>query len=823
MALIASVLVMFNGVPGLAGTPAAGADPAPVPAGWDPADLDPDPVPAWGVVGSGQIQSGKAITVFDFAEIGDRIYVAGSFTGVQRNGFDPASQVQPQAYLAAFDRDSGAWIPSFSPELNGTVYSLDVAPNGRLLAGGEFTRVNGRERNALVMLNQNDGATIASFGAQIESWWNGGKAALVREIEVLEGRLYVVGNFDHVAIGGGSYRVWSSTRLDPNSGALDAQWLPKLHFGAWDVDTDPARGKVVLSGDFDDIDFQPGTKSFATVSDVDGSVIPLVTPFERNQEWQTSQSYQPGVAFSRGRYWVAGAQHSIAMLNVNNHSRVQYAHTGMTCDTWEQPQGGCGPGSGAGGDYQVLEEFGNWIIAGCHCYEVRTQSASGQAFWNGRGTHYSSFDGERTNVWAAPSYNANTGETSSFVPGLARAQFGTYGIFVDSNGCLYVGGDYTRTLDGDWLGGFGKMCEPLGRPTGLTGTSANDTVRLTWNEPSSALPVTGYKVYRGTTFIGDTNGRAFTDAGAPPAGNTQQYRVVAVDSHGQRSDPRAVNVTISGGDNTAPGSPPNLNGTVVGDDNIRITWGPSTDDQGVKEYLVHRNYAYQGVVQVDSPRRWFADTNMAPGTYRYDIRARDFGQNLSAPSSVLVTVGADNEAPTVPPNVSAVSDGTEVTLTWDAAADDVAVTGYLIHRDYQYRAYVGASAPRRFVDDTVQVGTRYRYQVRAQDGGGLNSPPSAIQRATVGDDSPPSVPAEFTGTKSGRNVELNWAASDDDDRVTGYVIHRDYQYVQWVSGGASTSWTDTDLTVGQLYRWQVRAKDTAAQYSPPAPIVRLTI
>ena len=108
--------------------------------------LDPNPMQQWGVVGSGLTVTNPKPYVWDFAEIGDRIYVAGTFTGVQRYGFDPNSAVIPQAYLAAFDRNTGVYIPGFAPVIDRTVYTLEVTPSGKLLVGGEFETVNGTAR-----------------------------------------------------------------------------------------------------------------------------------------------------------------------------------------------------------------------------------------------------------------------------------------------------------------------------------------------------------------------------------------------------------------------------------------------------------------------------------------------------------------------------------------------------------------------------------------------------------------------------------------------------------------------------------------------------
>ncbi|NLA34789.1 MAG: hypothetical protein GX868_03765, partial [Actinobacteria bacterium] len=109
----------------------------------DFAKLETTPIRQWGVVGTGSSYTAAKPQVWDFAEIGTTVFVGGIFTGVQRNADDPTSSVIAQPYLAAFDRDTGEWISTFRPTFDRAVYALDVAPDGTLLVGGEFTTVNG--------------------------------------------------------------------------------------------------------------------------------------------------------------------------------------------------------------------------------------------------------------------------------------------------------------------------------------------------------------------------------------------------------------------------------------------------------------------------------------------------------------------------------------------------------------------------------------------------------------------------------------------------------------------------------------------------------
>ncbi|MFD2353903.1 fibronectin type III domain-containing protein [Nonomuraea ferruginea] len=121
--------------------------------------------------------------------------------------------------------------------------------------------------------------------------------------------------------------------------------------------------------------------------------------------------------------------------------------------------------------------------------------------------------------------------------------------------------------------------------------------------------------------------------------------------------------------------------------------------------------------------------------------------------------------------------------------------------------------------------------VRARDGAGNLSGNSATvtftTAATGGDTTPPTAPAGLTasGTTT-TGTSLTWTASTDDTGVTGYEILR----APGASGGtfaqagtsATTSFTDTGLTAGTTYRYQVRARDAAGNVSPVSNTVQIT-
>ncbi|MDH4144269.1 MAG: hypothetical protein OEY23_03765, partial [Acidimicrobiia bacterium] len=485
----------------LAPTPSP-ANGAAVPGPLDLDSLDEEPVRHWGVVGTGLTDTKSKPYVWDFAEIGDRIYVAGTFTGVQEYGFDPASVVFPQAYLAAFDRDSGEWIPEFAPHLNRTVYALAVSPSGNLLVGGEFDTVNGAARAGLVMVDPQTGATVAGFSTEVAAF-EPGERGIVRELVVDGTDVYVAGDFSYFVRAGASNFVWNAVRIRADSGLLDPAWLPQFAGSVWDLAIDHGRGRVHAVGFFTSANASPDTNRFATVTQATGASVTGLPQLEFNTRGQIDTV---AVAFAGDKIWVGGAQHLLQVLDGETNQRVGFSVMGGSCEDFIQSP--C-PFIG-GGDYQVIEVFGDTVLAGCHCFRPSEQRDPANVVWDTI-NHYDSFSDSRSEQRAAIGYDASTGRVASpFIPGLAEDYHGIWALHVDANGCLFVGGYVNRTESGDWRGGFGKFCRPVPAPASLSGFSADETVRLSWDRPESQLPVDRYKVYSDGAFLGDTAGLSFT-------------------------------------------------------------------------------------------------------------------------------------------------------------------------------------------------------------------------------------------------------------------------------------------------------------------------
>ncbi|MET0416595.1 MAG: delta-60 repeat domain-containing protein [Actinoplanes sp.] len=178
-----------------------------------------------------------------FAEVGNTIYVGGTFTQL-RTGVNAAWIDRP--YLFAYDRTTGALSSSFLPVLDGAVNALAVNAAGQLIVGGTFKNVNGVERRNLVALDPATGATIGS-------WVGRSDGGAVRTLKISGGSLYVGGAFNW--LNGVERR--GLARVNAGNGAIDSAFVMHATVGrhgvapyVWTLDVAPDGHTLVIGGNF---------------------------------------------------------------------------------------------------------------------------------------------------------------------------------------------------------------------------------------------------------------------------------------------------------------------------------------------------------------------------------------------------------------------------------------------------------------------------------------------------------------------------------------------------------------------------------------------
>ena len=202
----------------------------------------------------------------------------------------------------------------------------------------------------------------------------------------------------------------------------------------------------------------------------------------------------------------------------------------------------------------------------------------------------------------------------------------------------------------------------------------------------------------------------------------------------------------------------------------------------------------------------------------------------------MQAVVADEEAPTAPSNVQTSVTGNTVTVTWGASTDNVAVTGYEVHRsDTADFTPSGATfitevdgSTLSVVNGSVPAGTSY-YKIVALDAAG-NTTASDPVEAVVADGEAPSAPGNVTADVVGDTVTVTWEASTDDAGVTGYTVHRGDTAGFTPDGstevgdvdGSTLSFEETSVPAGAWF-YRVVAGDAAGNASSSDPAVEAVV
>ncbi|HYC93511.1 MAG TPA: right-handed parallel beta-helix repeat-containing protein [Thermoanaerobaculia bacterium] len=174
----------------------------------------------------------------------------------------------------------------------------------------------------------------------------------------------------------------------------------------------------------------------------------------------------------------------------------------------------------------------------------------------------------------------------------------------------------------------------------------------------------------------------------------------------------------------------------------------------------------------------------------------------------------DLQAPTVPANLRATGgNDTSVALAWNAATDNVGVSGYSIVRN---GVTVATIAGTTWTDRAVGPNTMYLYQVLAHDAAGNRSAPSAVLSLAWRSshaETPPAAPVLTSPRRTATSIALQWNVVEN---ATSFRIYRDGVEI------ATTPWydfTDGNLTPSTLYSYTVVAVDKDGRVSPESNTV----
>ena len=532
----------------------------------------------WGVTGNlnGSIQEGS-IQVQAFEQVGSTMYVGGNFTGVQKgkNGSETTSRG-----LAAFDATTGDWNGQ-TFDFNNQVKDLVELPGGKLLAVGDFTKVNGETHVGTVLIDAATGQIDPSWDLQIR---NGNASVVtVKAAKVVGEHIYLAGAFTHLT-GNGSSSVYArnGARLDL-SGKPDRSWNPEFNGAVIDIDVDENDSYLYAAGHF--------TRAHDLVAE-NAARLGTGAGAELDQSWSFRHSYfigkyQQAVTVGNGRAYFGGSQHSLFGYDTSDMTRTSGSITMQN-----------------GGDLQATTASVTGVIYGsCHCSDYTFQDAYQYLALGNTWTRADEIQ------WVG-GWDQATGRQIGWTPYRLSSlrSTGAWALEMGDDGALWAGGDFnfsfTSKTDGQWSGGWVRMparsATAPAVPANLRAADGNaKEVTLKW---SSVPGAESYDILRDDRTVATTTSTSIT----VPLGGNNRFFVRAVASDGLRGASTHAYTVDANGQPTQPDD-----STILVDDDATWAYHWSTD-----------------AVSADWAQPSYDDSSWTRGTAPIGYGAADLGTTL---------------------------------------------------------------------------------------------------------------------------------------------------------------------------------------------------
>ena len=742
----------------------------------------------WGVSGLANGRDGELnVEVAAFGQVGNTVFAGGNFRDVQQSR-DGAGRVE-QPYLAGFDVNTGQWVSTFRPQLNGQVKAIAALPDGRVAVGGQFTVVDGTPQVGLAFL---DPATGQLSGPQVAVQSRvTGAVPSVHDLDVQDGYLYVAGAMTHLtAVGSGrSASAWNGGRIVLATSTPDANWNANLNGTAVAVDASDRGDRTYFSGYFTRKQ-ATSTPSAVALQTVPGAplVSPLWVPTFSEATIDANGNYlgsiwQNGVAEVGDRVYLGGSQHSLF-----SYDRA----------TFQLLSGSI---AHEGGDMQTVETNGSVVIAGCHCgdevYQDKYLKREITEPWT-----------EVDKINLAGAWDAATGH---YIPDWSpvvrsRAGQGVWGSFFDSTGTLWVGGDLTDSVRAgsvnQWSGGFIRFApRDSTAPTtpgaiSSTPSASGDQQVLTWGGSTDDSGRVVYEVLRGNRVVATTTAATYT---APVTDHPTDWYVRARDAVGNRSAstaaftvepaPESMLTLIGNGDSWSWRSSTNP---------LPSGWAATDFDDA--DWAVGKALFGRGVsgaaTDLDPSD---AETKPISAQFRKRFAVQDAASVVDGTISVVANDG-----------VILYLNGKElgrVRMPDGTPTQNTTATAVVSQNTASGSRTVFTVPAGALVDGTNVLAASVHANYRATPDLGFDLAFTA-QRSTA-----PGAVTALEATATADSATLSWKAPSSMNGAATYVITRDGEKVGTVTA-PETTFTDTGLTAATAYEYGVTAVGADGATSP---------
>ncbi len=192
--------------------------------------------------------------------LGDTVYAGGSFSAARPADAAPGQNLMPRGNILAYDIKTGE-ATSFAPQINGTVKSLALSPDGkRLYVGGSFTKVGDKTRHNVATFNTATGALLESFRPAV-----GG--SYVNAIVATGNTVYFGG-----LIGAATGVSRKNLAAVDTTGAL-LGWAPTTDLQVDSMVVNQSGSKIIAAGRFETVNGAT-SRGLAALDPVTGALVP---------------------------------------------------------------------------------------------------------------------------------------------------------------------------------------------------------------------------------------------------------------------------------------------------------------------------------------------------------------------------------------------------------------------------------------------------------------------------------------------------------------------------------------------------------------------
>ena len=371
----------------------------------------------------------------------------------------------------------------------------------------------------------------------------------------------------------------------------------------------------------------------------------------------------------------------------------------------------------------------------------------------------------------------------------------------------------------------------LSAPSNLSATVVSSTsIQVKWRDNSnneSAFKIerkVGSTSWRQIATVG-TNVTSFKDSGLGHE-TTYRYRIRATNSKGNSSYSNEITAkTFGEGIGVAPKAPTNLTALALSSSSIQLNWKDNSNNES--SFKIERKMdsgSWKQIAIVGANKVNFSDSGLASATtYRYRILSKNSDGNsaYSNQASARTTGNLFFRGPKPASNLTAKAlSSSSIEIKWKDNSNDE--SAFKIERKMGSESWRQIKIVRpnetNFKDNGLKAATSYSYRIRAMNIKGTSAYSNEITAKTLGGQSstgsqrPPSgsqrPPSNLTAKAlSSSSIEIKWKDNSNDE--SAFKIERKMGSENWkqirIARPNATSFKDTSLKTGTIYRYRVRA------------------